>query len=340
MSVLGSILGAVGTVGGSLIKGPVAAVAGTALGQIAGGISSQQDFNRQLNAQIALQDRQNQFNLDMWNRQNEYNSPKAQMQRLADAGLNPNLAYGSLSGNVAMNAPQASTGGVSARYQNSDENVSDNLARIQAIANAKLAMDKQQADINKTNQEANLLQSQKQYYDNQSLLSLANLDAIGYKNQFWRMTFADRVKLMTHQNEFMESQINNVNADTIYKQVNTDIAKKDYELRKNYNAAQISLINANIKTALGELSLKYQLQPYQIKKLSEEAVNLASQSQYLRAKNKFAYQEFKSDLETQAVQRSLFGSQIDLNKFNTRINYMGPFGRYTLDPFDTLHKQR
>lgn len=29
-----------------------------------------------------------------WNMQNEYNSPKAQMQRLKDAGLNPNLIYG------------------------------------------------------------------------------------------------------------------------------------------------------------------------------------------------------------------------------------------------------
>lgn len=39
--------------------------------------------------------------LEMWNRANEYNSPENQMQRLKDAGLNPNLAYGS--GNVAGN---------------------------------------------------------------------------------------------------------------------------------------------------------------------------------------------------------------------------------------------
>ncbi|WP_139366091.1 hypothetical protein [Elizabethkingia meningoseptica] len=30
----------------------------------------------------------------MWNRNNEYNTPLAQMQRLKDAGLNPNLMYG------------------------------------------------------------------------------------------------------------------------------------------------------------------------------------------------------------------------------------------------------
>lgn len=32
--------------------------------------------------------------LEMWNRQNEYNNPAAQMQRYTDAGLNPNLIYG------------------------------------------------------------------------------------------------------------------------------------------------------------------------------------------------------------------------------------------------------
>lgn len=50
------------------------------------------------NRQFALQQQrlQNQFNLDMWNRQNAYNSPAAQVQRLMQAGLNPNLAYGQL----------------------------------------------------------------------------------------------------------------------------------------------------------------------------------------------------------------------------------------------------
>lgn len=36
--------------------------------------------------------------LEMWNRQNQYNDPMSQMQRLKDAGLNPNLMYGSGSG--------------------------------------------------------------------------------------------------------------------------------------------------------------------------------------------------------------------------------------------------
>lgn len=52
--------------------------------------------------QIRLKELENQFNLDVWNMQNEYNTPQAQMQRYLDAGLNPNLIYGqsNMSGDV------------------------------------------------------------------------------------------------------------------------------------------------------------------------------------------------------------------------------------------------
>lgn len=40
-------------------------------------------------ANRANQEYQNEWNLDMWNKQNEYNSPAAQRQRLEAAGLNP-----------------------------------------------------------------------------------------------------------------------------------------------------------------------------------------------------------------------------------------------------------
>lgn len=38
--------------------------------------------------------------LEMWRLQNEYNSPQAQMMRLRDAGLNPNLVYGQGAGSA------------------------------------------------------------------------------------------------------------------------------------------------------------------------------------------------------------------------------------------------
>lgn len=40
-----------------------------------------------------LKQQENAFNVDMWNLANEYNSPKSQMLRYQEAGLNPNLIY-------------------------------------------------------------------------------------------------------------------------------------------------------------------------------------------------------------------------------------------------------
>lgn len=48
-----------------------------------------------------------QRNFQMWNLQNEYNSPTQQMARLRTAGLNPNLVYGNgVTGNSAGSTPQ------------------------------------------------------------------------------------------------------------------------------------------------------------------------------------------------------------------------------------------
>lgn len=49
---------------------------------------------------------ENQYQLDMWNKQNEYNSPQAQMQRFQDAGLSPQLIYGQGSPGNATAAPE------------------------------------------------------------------------------------------------------------------------------------------------------------------------------------------------------------------------------------------
>ena len=60
-------------------------------------------WNRQ-NA-IDLANLEYQHNLEAWHMQNDYNSPSSQMKRLKDAGLNPNLAYGSLSAGQAGSMP-------------------------------------------------------------------------------------------------------------------------------------------------------------------------------------------------------------------------------------------
>lgn len=61
-----------------------------------------------INAHIQrdMQQQQNAFNLQMWNLQNEYNTPEAQMQRFQRAGLSPQLVYGNGSSGNATSAPE------------------------------------------------------------------------------------------------------------------------------------------------------------------------------------------------------------------------------------------
>lgn len=85
------------------------------LGSIIGGVTSlvgsglsykgQKEANK-TNIRLAQEGREH--DVDMWNRQNAYNTPEMQMQRLKEAGLNPNLIYGS---------GQASTGNADAPKQ-------------------------------------------------------------------------------------------------------------------------------------------------------------------------------------------------------------------------------
>lgn len=62
--------------------------------------------NRDYNLMLAQQ--QNAWNQEQWERENDYNTPEAQMERLKQAGLNPDLAYGGQ--NVAASSPMMTSG--------------------------------------------------------------------------------------------------------------------------------------------------------------------------------------------------------------------------------------
>lgn len=63
-------------------------------------------FQNQENARLNQENRD--YNLKMWNLQNEYNSPSAQMQRFRKAGLNPNLVVSQGSPGNASSVPSSS----------------------------------------------------------------------------------------------------------------------------------------------------------------------------------------------------------------------------------------
>ena len=57
-----------------------------------------------------MQQQQNAWNLEQWERNNAYNSPAAQMQRLKAAGINPDLMYGQNVGGASGNSAAPAQG--------------------------------------------------------------------------------------------------------------------------------------------------------------------------------------------------------------------------------------
>ena len=71
------------------------------IGQAAGDMYAQSEGNK---ARKREAERARAHDINMWDKTNFYNDPKAQMERLRSAGLNPNMVYGGSSGQTAGQA--------------------------------------------------------------------------------------------------------------------------------------------------------------------------------------------------------------------------------------------
>ena len=145
MSIVGGIISGVG----SLLGG---------LGSSAMNNKSVKDTNK-ANMEIAKyqaqwQQQENekayQRSLNMWNLQNEYNSPTQQMARIRAAGLNPNLVYGNgVTGNSSGSTPQYEPAKFNAptmqAYRGWNLGISDAISQFLAYRTAKAQVDNMEA---------------------------------------------------------------------------------------------------------------------------------------------------------------------------------------------------
>lgn len=92
-------LGLLAGLGKALMTGGKLTTLGSIATQGAFSLGSDMLSNRGALRRQRLADQQN---IRFWQMQNEYNLPKNQMKRLQDAGLNPNLIYGSGSANTGI----------------------------------------------------------------------------------------------------------------------------------------------------------------------------------------------------------------------------------------------
>lgn len=124
-------------------------------------------MNNDFNAAEAQKARD--FQLDMWNRENAYNTASSQRQRLSEAGLNPYLMMSGSNAGVASSAgssaPAAATSPLSMQKQDFS-GLTNSLSAALQIAN----------QTKETNANVQTLQSQKSLYDAQANSILSNVD--------------------------------------------------------------------------------------------------------------------------------------------------------------------
>lgn len=121
MSIWGSLISGISSAvsmipGIGAVAGPAIAGIGNALGGIVSGYESEQSAKNQLQQEQAFNAEQaqinrdfqreereqtQQFNLDMWNMNNQYNSPIEQLKRGQEAGINPNDIINGMKGTSA-----------------------------------------------------------------------------------------------------------------------------------------------------------------------------------------------------------------------------------------------
>lgn len=150
------------------VLGSVLSGGASLIGNIVGNMQQNSNINKQIAFQReeneksrafnkAMAEQANQWSIDQWNRENQYNSPEAMRQRLRDAGVNPDLFYGSNAQNTASSSPSVTPVApgmptdVSAIGQKATLGDITNNVVSQALASAQIR--KLEADKGKTRQE-------------------------------------------------------------------------------------------------------------------------------------------------------------------------------------------
>lgn len=218
---------------GSSILGAAGSLFNNTIGSLFGNNSAKKQFEyqRQLNQEAF------QHDVDMWNRQNEYNTPTAQMQRLQAAGLNPNLVYGNGGAtNTATGAPTYNAGhapdvgaarAAAGQLANQGFNTMLNMQLQQAQA-ANL-----NADTNLKNKTSELSGVQKEIALLDKELRSGTLSSeIQYKVEKWKQDLIlgrNQIKLGDQQVTLNQKQMEKLDAETENIKQNTKLSEAQAE---------------------------------------------------------------------------------------------------------------
>lgn len=215
------------------------------------GLLAQQSANK---TNIQLAQMNNDFNERMWNQNNEYNTPSAQVQRLIDAGINPSSQYGSYS-NVSNGQVQGTQATVQAGQY--DPNAKTNrfasqIGMVQTVLQSLNQVFEQGIETQKLGIEYEDLKNRLRLGDYSIQESFARTGLT--KSQTSAQEFQNSKQEQTYNNaqDLIRAQIDKALSS---KEVDTQTAKQIEETTKwipSLSSAQLSQYKAAINKTLAE----------------------------------------------------------------------------------------
>lgn len=222
-----AIIGAVGSLVGSGVNAAVSSNAA----------STSYERQKQL---MALQ---NQYAVENWNRENNYNSPKEQMKRLKEAGLNPDLVYGNGASGL-QSGPISSPSAPSAPMQvtapgDFGSTVSDAVQAAVGIRQSE-----------KTKSETMAQDIRNKYIEEECNKALRNMDDTHGLNEETKKQIVQSVQASQAEMDALRKRVDNESFDRILSFMQTAGQLDYWENQKQLNDEQKKWLGTHAMAAL------------------------------------------------------------------------------------------
>lgn len=281
-------------------------------------------------------DRQNQYAVQLRDYDNWYNSPAQQMKRFRDAGLNPDLIYGSMEGSSSsapsLTSPSTDVGFDASALATSGSEIA-NLLNNKSLVNAQTNLIKAQSDNmeikNKLDEkdlsnkdkriflenqqlEANIENSRAQYQQ-----TLEQTRGIKISNDFNADSFSKRL-------DMLDEQLKGLKIDNDIKGENLKVAQNAVKL------SALQLIKARLENALLDQSLKQNSVMFELglKKVNAEINKINQDTKAVEISNAFSQRDFNIKVAKDGVYDAFGkvkdnGVSVGLSYANKVFDYVG-----------------
>ena len=263
-----------------------------------------------------------QWNLDMWNRENEYNDPRAQMERMVAAGINPNAVAqgmagsGSTAGSVAASSGASSTPGHSSGASSSPG--SGSVATTPSIASFL------------GENVANSVNSLWQNLYNQEQIESARLDNAMKDKELG--VFDVRFNL---ESEEIQARIDEINKGIEEKDADIKLKKQQFDFLEEMNPIQLQTANTIYQKTAAEirqidqqvenLKKQYQLTEEQIKNVQADTSKKEAETELIGAQQDLTESEKAlTDVRTLIEQKNNIIKDLEVSAAEQGISFTGP----------------